>query len=142
MDTKLKTGIPESLWEPLIKIVRKPLVRDNSTFEELTSQEQNLWSKFETDNIYQLLIGEPDTVPEFLFNWTSVSRLQFLECTTSIPAVPVPAPVPAPHLPQVPQPPQLPQPPSSSGSSSSSSPHSSPHLPLQAHGPTMSSLPH
>ena len=75
VDTKLKTGISESLHKPLMKITHKLLIRDVSTFKELTSPGQNLWNKFKTDNIYWFLTGEPDTVPEFHFNLTSVPRL-------------------------------------------------------------------
>ncbi len=38
----------------------------DATFEDL---KQQLWNSFETDQIYRFLTGEPDTVPEFRFNW-------------------------------------------------------------------------
>jgi hypothetical protein len=107
-----------------MKIMHKPLIRDNSNLEELTSQEQHLWNGFETDDNYRFLTGEPDTVPEFHFNWTSVPRLQPLGHTMTVPGAPAPAPAPAQE--QCPQVQQPPSDPSSSGSSSSSSPHSSP----------------
>jgi len=124
MTSKLRTGISESLHKPLMKIAHKLLIRDNSTLEELTSQDKQLWNQFETDYIYRFLTGEPDTVPEFCFNWTSVPRLQPLGCTMTTPAALVLAPVPAQQ--QSKQAQQPPSDPSSSGSSSSSSPHSSP----------------
>ncbi len=62
--------------EPLMKIVHKLLISDKATFEQLTPSEQNLWTQFETDNIYRFLTGEPDMVPEFQYNWTSIPRLQ------------------------------------------------------------------
>jgi hypothetical protein len=42
--TKLKTGITESLREPLMKIAQKLLISDKATFEQLTTTEQNLWT--------------------------------------------------------------------------------------------------
>jgi hypothetical protein len=47
VDTKLKTGITEGLHEPLMKIAQKLLISDKATFEQLTTTEQNLWTKFE-----------------------------------------------------------------------------------------------
>jgi hypothetical protein len=91
---QLKTVIAESLCKPLMKIMHKLLIRDNSTPEELTPQEQQLWNRFETDDIYQVLTGEPDTIPEFRFNWISVPRLQPLGCTTGSLAAPAPASIP------------------------------------------------
>ncbi len=126
MDTKLKTGIAESLREPLMKIVQKLLISDKATFEQLTTTEQNLWTRFETGDIYRFLTGEKDTVPEFQYNWTSIPKLQPLGPT----AIPSPAPVQAPTPPVAPPaPPPAPVAPpdtNSSGSSSSSSTHSSP----------------
>ncbi len=120
MEEKLKTGIPESLSESLMKVAYKLLIRDDSTFEELTPQEQQLWTRCETDDIYSFLTGEPDTVPEFCFNWTLVPQLTFQSATYSTPTQA--QPTPATPSPQAPQPP----PSSKSSSSSSSSPHSSP----------------
>ncbi len=56
-----------------MKVAYKLLSKDEATFEELTPSEQQLWNSFETDQIYQLLTGEPDTVPEFRFNWYTVT---------------------------------------------------------------------
>jgi hypothetical protein len=44
VDTQLKTGIAESLCEPLMKIAQKLLISDKATFELLTPSEQNLWT--------------------------------------------------------------------------------------------------
>jgi hypothetical protein len=52
VDTKLKTGIAEDLREPSIKIAQKLLISDKATFEQLTTTEQNLCTKFETGDIY------------------------------------------------------------------------------------------
>jgi hypothetical protein len=126
VDTKLKTGIAESLREPLMKIAQQLLISDKATFELLTPTEQQLWTTFETADIYRFLTGEEDTVPEFQYNWTSVPKLQPLGPSTTIVA-----PVPASTAPPVasPAPPLPPASPPSSGSSASpamSTPHSSP----------------
>jgi len=117
---KLITGIPECLREPLMQVAYKLLIRDDSAFEELTPQEQELWSKVETDDIYRFLTGEPDTVPKFCFNWMTVPLVTADFENNQAQAAPLPAPQahqgrPAPP----PTPPML-------SSSSSSLPHSSP----------------
>jgi hypothetical protein len=53
VDTKLKTGIAESLREPLMKMAQKLLISDKTTFDQLTTEEQNLWTRFETGDIYK-----------------------------------------------------------------------------------------
>jgi hypothetical protein len=130
VETQSKTGIAESLREPLMKIAHKLLISDKSTFEQLTPSEQTLWTLFEMDDIYRFLTGEPDTVPEFQYNWTSIPRLQPLGPTISVPPAPTapapPAPAAQPPLPGLAPAPQPPADHSSSNSSSSSSPHSSP----------------
>ncbi len=70
-------------------------------------------------------MGEPDTVTEFQYNWTSIPRLQPLGPTLGAPPTATTAQVPpAPTAPPVPPPAPGPPPDaSSSGSSSSSSPH-------------------
>ncbi len=124
VDTKLKTCIAESLWEPLMKIVQQLLISDKATFEQLTPTEQKLWTTFETADIYRFLTGEEDTVPEFQYNWTTVPRLQPLD-PTNTPIIPAntapPAVPPAPPLPPV-------RPPSSDTSAlpATSRPRSSP----------------
>jgi hypothetical protein len=119
VDTKLKTGIAESLREPLMKIAQHLLISDKNTFEQLTPEDKKLWTTFETSDIYRFLTGEEDTYPQFQYNWTTVPRLQPLGPTHTLvsanPASTPPAPAPTP--------------PTSSGSTSSttaSSPHSSP----------------
>jgi hypothetical protein len=59
-----------------MKIVQKLLISDKATFEQSTPTEQNLWTRFETRDIYRFLMGGEDTVPEFQYNWTSITRLQ------------------------------------------------------------------
>jgi hypothetical protein len=66
------SNVPECFHEPLMKVAYKLLSRDEVSFEEFTPSEQKLWNSFETDQIYQLLTGESDTVPEFRFNWYTV----------------------------------------------------------------------
>jgi hypothetical protein len=126
VDTKLKTGNAESLREPLMKIAQKLLISEKSTFEQLTTTEHNLWTKFENADIYRFLIGEEDMVPEFQYNWTSIPRLQPLRTTlagTTPPAVNTAPPV-APKA-QPPAPASHPDT-GSSVSTSSNTPHSLP----------------
>jgi hypothetical protein len=128
VDSKLKTGITDSLHEPLMKIVQKLLSSDKATFQQLTATEQNLWTRFETADIYRFLTGEEDTVPEFHYNWTSIPRLQPLGPMLAAPPTPAPAQAPTPPVVPPVQPPTPASPPDSdsSGSTSLSSPHSSP----------------
>jgi hypothetical protein len=72
-EDRCQSTVPECFHEPLMKVAYKLLSRDKATFEEVTPREQQLWNSFETDQIYQLLTGEPDTVPEFRFNWYTVT---------------------------------------------------------------------
>jgi hypothetical protein len=62
-EERCHSTVPECFHEPLMKVAYKLLSRDKATFEELTPSEQQLWTSFETDQIYQLPTGEPDTVP-------------------------------------------------------------------------------
>jgi hypothetical protein len=48
-----------------MKIMQKLLISDKATFDQLTYPEQNFWTKFETEDIYIFLIGEPDTVQNY-----------------------------------------------------------------------------
>ncbi len=126
VDTKLKTGIAESLREPLMKIAQKLLISDKATFEQLTPMEQKLWTTFETMDIYRFLTGEEDTVPEFQYNWTTVPRLQPLD-PTNTPITSAKTPPPTTH-PAPPQPPASPPSSDTSASPAVSSPRSSPTL--------------
>jgi hypothetical protein len=117
VDTKLKTGIAESLREPLMKIAQHLLISDKNGFEQLTPADKQLWSKFATSDIYRFLTGEEDTVPEFQYNWTIVPRLQPLDPANAPASATLPANPPAPASPPSPD---------SSGSLATSSPHSSP----------------
>jgi hypothetical protein len=84
VDTKLKTGIAESLREPLMKIAQHLLISDKNTFEQLTPEDKKLWTTFETSDIYRFLTGEEDTYPEFQYNWTTVPKLQPLGPTNTL----------------------------------------------------------
>jgi len=124
VDTKLKTGISESLREPLMKIAQHLLISDKNTFDQLTPKEKQLWTMFETTDIYRFLTGEEDTVPEFQYNWTTVPKLQPLD-PVNTPVTPANAAPPA--APQASAPPPVAPPSSDSSlSTTTSSPHSSP----------------
>jgi hypothetical protein len=126
VDTKLKTGITESLREPLMKIAQHLLISDKNTFEQLTTAEQQLWTKFETADIYRFLTGEEDTVPKFQYNWTTVPKLQPLGPSTTI-APPTPTNATPPGTPQAPPiPPGSPPSSDPSTSTAASTPRSSP----------------
>jgi len=136
VDTKLKTGIAESLRKPLMKIVQHLLISDKNTFEQLTPEDKKLWTTFETADIYRFLTGEEDTVPEFQYNWTTVPKLQPLGPTNTpvsvAPPVAPPAPAPTPATS------------ANSGSTSSttaSSSHSSPTPSTSGTRPKQTSVP-
>jgi hypothetical protein len=136
VDTKLKTGIAEGLREPLMKIAQHLLISDKNTFEQLTPEEKQLWTKFETSDIYRFLTGEEDTIPEFQYNWTTVPKLQPLGPTSVLfnAAPPAAPPAPAPQ-------PVAPPSPGSSSSPTTSSPHSSPTPSTSGTRPTKTPLP-
>jgi hypothetical protein len=69
---KLKTNIPECLREPLMKAAHTLFNSDEATFEDLTPAQQKLWNTDKPDQIYRFLMGEPDMIPEFRFNWIMV----------------------------------------------------------------------
>ncbi len=54
-----------------MKIAQHLLISDKNNFEQLTPEDQQLWTTFETSDIYRFLTGEEDTVPEFQYNWTT-----------------------------------------------------------------------
>jgi hypothetical protein len=137
VDTKLKTGITESLREPLMKIAQYLLISDKNTFEQLTPEDKKLWTTFETSDIYRFLTGEEDTVPEFQYNWTTVPKLQPLGPANTFTSATPPAPPAAPPAP-------APTASASSGSTSSStasSSHSSPTPSTSGTRPKQTSAP-
>jgi hypothetical protein len=38
-------------------------------------EEQHLWNSFDNSDIYEFISGEPDTLPEFQFNWIEPCQL-------------------------------------------------------------------
>jgi hypothetical protein len=98
-EERCHSNVPECFREPLMKVAYKLLSRDEATFEELTPSEQKLWTSFETDQIYRLLTGEPDTVPEFRFNWYTIDTADgyFSDQPQPQPTIKVKAPVPRPQ---------------------------------------------
>ncbi len=89
-EERCHSTVPECFREPLMKVAYKLLSRDKATFEELTPSEQKLWTSFENDQIYRLLTGEPDTVPEFQFNSYTVTgggaTAEFIPAQSSAPS--------------------------------------------------------
>jgi len=71
------------LREPLLNVAKKLLGRQRLNFEQLTPSEQELWTKFETSDIYEFLTGESDTVPEFCNNWLTFSAKPKVNIDTS-----------------------------------------------------------
>jgi hypothetical protein len=71
-----------------MKVAYQLLSRDEVTFEELTTQEEELWNKFETEDINRFLTGKPDMVPEFCFNWITVPRVTIETFTQNVPLTP------------------------------------------------------
>jgi hypothetical protein len=72
---QIKSVKAERLHEPFMKIAQKLLINDKATFEQLTPSIHNLWTQFQTEVIYRFLTGEPDTEPEFKYNWTSIPSI-------------------------------------------------------------------
>jgi hypothetical protein len=95
-EERCHSNVPEHFCEPLMKVPYKLLSRDEVTFEELTPSEQKLWNSFETDQIYRLLTGEPDTAPEFRFSWYTIDTADgyFSEQPRQPPVLKVKAPAP------------------------------------------------
>jgi len=71
-EERCNSNVLERFCKPLMKVAYKLLSRHEATFKVLTPSEQKLWNSFETDQIYRLLTGEPDTVPKFRFSWYTI----------------------------------------------------------------------
>ncbi len=69
--------------EPLLNVANKLLGRQHLNFDQLTTSEQELWTKFKTSDMYEFLTGESDTVPEFCHNWFSFSATPKVNIDTS-----------------------------------------------------------
>jgi hypothetical protein len=85
----------------------------HSKLEDLSLEEQILWKSFDNGEIYEFITGEPDTLPEFQYNWIEPCQLaihlpQDSNCapnqTFQIPPDPIKAPVPIVVPPTVPAP--------------------------------------
>ncbi len=108
-EERCHSNVPERFCEPLMKVAYKLLSRDEATFEELTPSEQKLWNSFETDQIYRLLTGEPDTVPEFRFNWYTINTADGYFSDQLQPKPDIKAKAPVPKVPtRTPTPPPAP----------------------------------
>jgi hypothetical protein len=121
-EEKCHSKVPERFCEPLMKVAYKLLSRDEATFEELTPTEQKLWNSFETDQIYRLLTGEPDTVPEFRFSWFTIDTADSYFSEQPQPTQPIKVKAPAPRTeagPPAPLPTRI-KPPRASASTSAS----------------------
>jgi len=68
-------AIKEALRQQLTSIASKLLNNEHSKLEDLSVEEQNLWRCFDNSDIYEFIIGEPDTLPEFQFNWIEPCQL-------------------------------------------------------------------
>ncbi len=106
-------AIKETLRSQLTSIASKLLSNEHTKLEDLSVEEQNLWKYFDNSDIYEFITGEPDTLPEFQFDWIEPCQLAahlppgtvLIQATpTALPPAPVPPPIPA-------QPPAQAQPP-------------------------------
>jgi len=68
-------AIKEALRGQLTSIASKLLNSEHSKLEDLSVEEQNLWTSFDNSDIYEFITGEPDTLPEFQFNWIEPCQL-------------------------------------------------------------------
>jgi hypothetical protein len=96
-------AIKEELRGKLTSIASKLLNSEHSKLEDLSLEEQILWKSFNNGEIYEFITGEPDTLPEFQYNWIEPCQLAIhfppnLNCPPNqnlqIPPDPIKAPVP------------------------------------------------
>jgi hypothetical protein len=108
-------AIKEELRGKLTSIASKLLNSQHSRLEDLSLEEQILWKSFDNGKIYECITGEPDTLPEFQYNWIEPCQLaihlpQDSNCapnqTFQIPPDPIKVPVPIVAPPAVPAPAQ------------------------------------
>ncbi len=97
------SAIKEELRDKLTSIASKLLSSQHSRFEHLSKEEQILWTSFDNGDIYEFITGEPDTLPEFQYNWIEPCQLAIhfpkeINCFPNqlfqLPADPIKAPVP------------------------------------------------
>jgi len=111
------SAISEDLREYLTSIARKLLITDEDVFDQLTPEEQAIWTSFPTADIYEFITGLPDEVPEFRYDWITTSGAIFTPAPQALPATQpptdqpqLPARRPQPDLPTPAPPLQQPQP--------------------------------
>jgi hypothetical protein len=68
-------AIKEELRDKLTSIASKLLNSQHSKLEDLSVEEQILWKSFDKGKIYEFITGEPDTLPEFQYNWIEPCQL-------------------------------------------------------------------
>jgi hypothetical protein len=68
-------AIKEVFRKQLTSIASKLLNSEHSKLEDLSLEEQNLWKSFDNSDIYEFITGEPDTLPEFQYNWIELCQL-------------------------------------------------------------------
>jgi hypothetical protein len=61
--------IKEELRQSLLSVAYKLLTNQHLTVDQLSQEEQNLWNSYDNTDIYEFLMGEKDTLPEFQFDW-------------------------------------------------------------------------
>ncbi len=97
------SAIKEELRGKLTSIASKLLSSEHSRLEDLSVEDQILWKSFDNSEIYKFITGEPDTLPEFQYNWIEPCQLaihfpQDLNCAPNqrfqLPPDPIKAPVP------------------------------------------------
>jgi hypothetical protein len=68
-------AIKEVFRQQLTSIASKLLSSEHSKLEDLSLEEKNLWKSFDNSDIYEFITGEPDTLPEFQYNWIEPCQL-------------------------------------------------------------------
>ncbi len=68
-------AIKEALRDKLVSIASRLLNSQHSKFEDLSEEDQNLWTQFDNSEIYEFITGEKDTLPEFQYNWIEPCQL-------------------------------------------------------------------
>jgi len=105
------SAIKEELRGKLTSIASKLLSSQHSRFEDLSEEEKILWNSFDNGDIYEFITGEPDTLPEFQYNWIEPCQLAvhfpkeincFPNQRFNLPPAPIKAPIPTAAPPVVP----------------------------------------
>jgi hypothetical protein len=69
------SAIKDELRDKLTSIASKLLSSEYSKLEHLSEEDQLLWKSFDNGEIYEFITGEPDTLPEFQYNWIGPCQL-------------------------------------------------------------------